>query len=244
MDIFCPSCQKKIQIADTNAGQTVQCPACATTFQAPSLPSHGPLPTIEPLVPPPPKPAAQVSQPAAVPPGPETASAGEPFRHGLTLRVRKDVVSLVAPIGMALLFVLSFFPWQYSIPASLSLWQLAFTKAGFIVFLFYVLLVIVATPFVFLQPLLERNLFPAPPQVRPFLPWLPTLCAFLNVAALLLFLAHYFNCTFLDTPDPATLWMKLAFRLHTLVVAAALLDIWLARRQRWEMREPVIDVRW
>ena len=51
MDIFCPACQKKLQIADSAAGQAVKCPYCAAAFTAPSLPSAAPMPPPEPLAP-------------------------------------------------------------------------------------------------------------------------------------------------------------------------------------------------
>ena len=66
----------------------------------------------------------------------------------------------------------------------------------------------------------------------------------LTLAAWVFFLIHYVQCTFLDPIDPATIWMKVAFRLHTLIVIAAFLDIWLARRKRQGLPEVSIAVRW
>src|SRR5207302_5667021 len=77
MDIFCPACQKPLQIADSHAGQMVKCPFCAATFPAPALPSMASMPAPEPIAPPPPevhapdatfKLAPDLSRPAPVQP--------------------------------------------------------------------------------------------------------------------------------------------------------------------------------
>src|SRR5207253_7235973 len=103
---------------------------------------------------------------------------------------------------------------------------------------------IIAAPIVLLTPLFEKNLLPAPAPFRPYLSWGPLVIANLTLAAWLFFLIHYIHCTIIEPFDPATLWMKLAFRLHALIVIAAFLDIWLLRRQRRGLPEPSIAMRW
>jgi hypothetical protein len=284
MDIFCPGCQTKLQIADSHAGQAVQCPSCAASFQAPSLPSTAPLPTPEPLVPPPltlpspprggegrvrggsdrPKPEApfgpapEGAQPTATAAhGFESAPQTQPTRdysRTFSIQLRHEAVAMIAPAGLVILLFVSFFPWRpaadwltldrFTEWTTLNLWQLAFTKAGSAIFLLYVLLLLIAAPIVWLTPLLQRNLLPTPAPLRSYLPWGPLVMANLTLAAWVFFLIHYLQCTFIDPIDPATIWMKLAFRLHTLIVIAAFADMWLVRRKRRGLPEPSFTMRW
>jgi hypothetical protein len=260
MEITCFACQQKLQIADSNAGQMVRCPACAATFQAPSLPSTGPLPPPEALVasnvpPKAPVVAPQPAQPAPAHPEPGPAPC-EPaqsiprgdYTGGFTITLRQHIVALIPPIGLIILIILSFFPWRHITPVvegvTLNLWQLAFTEAGFAVFLLYVLLLIAVAIIIFFIQLHDRKLVPTPAPLRPYLPWAPALAAFLNFAAWFFFLTHYLQCTFMESIDPTTIWMKLAFRLHTLMVIAALLDLGLQRRKPQGLPDPTISVRW
>jgi hypothetical protein len=260
MEITCFACQQKLQIADGNAGQMVRCPACAATFQAPSLPSTGPLPPPEALVasnvpPSAPVVAPQSAQPAPVhpEPGPAPYAPAQPmprgdYSGGFTITLRQQIVALISPVGLVILFILSFFPWRHTAPVvegvTLSLWELAFSQAGFAVFLLYVLLLIVAAPIVFFTILHDRQLVPTPAPLRPYLPWAPAIAALLSFAAWFFFLTHYLQCTFMESIDPTTIWMKLAFRLHTLMVIAALLDLCLQRRKPQGLPDPIISVRW
>jgi predicted Zn finger-like uncharacterized protein len=267
MDIFCPSCQTKLQIADSHAGQAVKCPSCAASFQAPSLPSTAPLPAPEPLAPhgsdrvkpeaafgPPPEGSQRT---AAAPHGFEPVPQAPPTRdysRTTTILLRHGAVTMIAPVGLFILLFVSFFPWRpaadwltldrFTEWTTLNLWQLAFTKAGSAIFLLYVLLLLIAAPIVWIMPLLQRNLLPTPAPLRPYLPWGPLVVANLTLAAWVFFLIHYLQCTFIDPIDPATIWMKLAFRLHTLIVIAAFADMWLVRRQGRGLPEPSFIMRW
>jgi hypothetical protein len=159
-------------------------------------------------------------------------------------------VSVIAPAGLLLIFILSFLPWQQSFVAldravDLSrpnLWQLAFTQAGNAAFLVYVLLLILAAPIVIAVPLFEKNIVPAPAALRPYLPWSAVILANVLLAAWLFVMTQYVHYTFIAAVDPATIWMKLAFRLHTLMVIAAFLDIWLVRRKRRGLPEPRVSL--
>ena len=57
------------------------------------------------------------------------------------------------------------------------------------------------------------------------------------MAGWIFFLIHYFHCTFVEAFDPATVGMKLAFRLYTLIVVGAVLDWWLQRRKAKDILE-------
>ena len=195
MEITCFACQQKLQIADSNAGQMVRCPACAATFQAPSLPGTAPLPPPGPIVAPPsalPMPSAPVvvapnhghatpvdpqSGPAPFAPPAQPIPRGD-FTGGFTITLRQHIVTLIPPVGLIVLFFLSFFPWRHTAPVvegvTLNLWELAFSQAGFAVFLLYLLLLIVAVPIVFFIPLHERKLVPTPAPLRPYVTWAPS----------------------------------------------------------------------
>ena len=170
------------------------------------------------------------------------------FSRDFTINFRRHVVTLIAPLGMIVLFILSFFPWRFTeltitnpaialTPATavdtittlnplsaLNLWGLAFTREGSVAFTFYVLLMIVAALLLLATTILAKNQMLAPANLRPFLPWAPIFIAFFTLAAWLFFLAHYLHCILIDPLDPATLWMKIAFRVHTLVVIGAWLE--------------------
>ncbi len=175
MEIFCPTCQKKLQLADTYAGQMVMCPSCTANFQAPSLAAQGasaapipfaPLPSAAPaIVAPSPEPARPTPSPSDLPPA-SPPPRGD-YSHGITCTLRREVVALVAPIGTLLLFVISFFPWRHGEPRNLNLWELAFSSAGYTVFLLYVLLFILSVPLILAQPFLERKILPTPDWVTP-----------------------------------------------------------------------------
>ncbi len=239
MDIYCPACQKKLQIADTYAGQMVKCSSCAASFQAPALPSMGPLPTLEPppaapsvtfgMAPETPRPAPDLPPPAPLPPLAQKPRPKGDYTHSLTINLRQDIITLIPPLGLLLLFFLSFFPWRLVIGASsLNLWELAFSDKGATGMLWFVLLIILGSPFILVTPFLNKNLLPTPPALRPYLPWSPAVIVIFSVAAWFFFMIHYFHCTFLEPIDPAALAMKVAFRLHTLMVLAAMTDWWLA----------------
>jgi hypothetical protein len=68
--------------------------------------------------------------------------------------------------------------------------------------------------------------------------------AILTFASWFFFMTHYLHGLFMEGPDPATIWMKLAFRIHTLVLLAAVLDIWLQNRQHHALPAPRLEMRW
>jgi hypothetical protein len=260
MEILCPACQKKLQIADNCAGQVVKCPSCSATFQAPALPSMGPLPKLEPLAPiaaeqpaaapfsmviDPVAPAPVAAQPTSPPPEPvRKPKSPADYAHSFTVYLHQEAVTLIPPIGTLVLFFLAFFPWVRAELTTYNLWELGFSQAGSGGFLLFTLMLLLAAPIVFVMPFLNKNVLPTPEPVRPLLPWAPLVIALLQLVAWVPFLSYYLSATFLDAIDPATLGMKLAFRLHTLVVLAAVLDLWLQRRKRKELPGPRITVRW
>jgi len=51
MELICPGCTRKLNIADQYAGQTVRCPLCSKMFQAPALSAPAPAPVPPPTPP-------------------------------------------------------------------------------------------------------------------------------------------------------------------------------------------------
>jgi hypothetical protein len=87
MELICPGCTKKLNIADQYAGQTVRCPLCSKMFQAPTLS-------------PPVLAAAAVAPPMAAPPPPpppltplDTVSFAKP----MTLPIPGPVSTITPP---------------------------------------------------------------------------------------------------------------------------------------------------
>ncbi|MBI3410132.1 MAG: hypothetical protein HY040_17455 [Planctomycetes bacterium] len=345
MDLLCPHCQKKLDIPETVAGQTVRCPHCAASFTAPGLAPIFPegsiradmAPMMPPLLPPdlalegegeppvleisqepsvrapkpglsqagttggydlvqesihvpaapkppavtaepkPPQPAPPSAPTTTAPPPPpvaepigegaaapvqsgvhEVGAATKPpskseYDHGFTLYCRRDVLAWVAPVGLTLLFFLSFFHWE-STPASgsgaaaiaasaASLWQMAFSRPSAL-FIFYLLLVLVAWPLSIAAFLLQKKLLATPPALKGILPWSSLILTVLTLLAFLLFVVHYFQNNFYAAVNPSTVAMKLAIRIHFLVVLGALTHFWLVRRGAKKMPEPRITIRW
>lgn len=347
MDILCPHCQKKLDIPDSVAGQTVRCPHCAANFTAPGLPPIFPegsiradmAPMMPPLLPPDlaleeetpileisqepsvrapkspfsqagvtggyelvhesvhmpsapklPEVPAEPKPPQPAPPSPTTttfpppqprseaigkglagdvaaavpsevqdaATATKPlskseYDHGFTLYFRRDVLAWVAPAALTFLFFLSFFYWEFT-PASgtgssataassASLWQIAFSRPSAL-FIFYLLLVLIAWPLSIAAFLLQKKLLATPPALKGVMPWSSLILTAMTLLAFLLFAVHYFQNNFYAAVNPSTVAMKLAIRIHFLVVLGALMHFWLVRRAAKKMPEPRVTMRW
>jgi hypothetical protein len=265
MEIVCPTCQQKLQIADAHAGQMVKCPTCAAAFQAPSLPGAAPLtmpaaPDADVRKPDAPFAFAPDSAPPPPPIAPETPAQPESptpprppgeYTRTCAIHVRQHVVTLIPPIGLVVLFLMTFFPWLISglgaVPGLAfvreNAWGLAFS-GSYPMLLFFILLLIVAAPIAVVAVLFSKSILPVPAALRPYLSWGPAVVAILTFASWFFFMTHYLHGLFMEGPDPATIWIKLAFRIHTLVLLAAVLDIWLQNRQRHGLSEPRLEMRW
>jgi len=135
MDFLCPSCQKMLTVPDQYAGTLMKCPLCQNTFQAPALPAKPPpLSAVGPATPPTPPPAPDLyglkEPPASAGPGPagpalnrsvSTAPAPPPpplpgqsptgHSHERAIPLSPRVLPFIAPVCLALVFLLTFFPW-------------------------------------------------------------------------------------------------------------------------------------
>jgi predicted Zn finger-like uncharacterized protein len=124
MRLICPNCQQSFTIADAEAGRTVTCPQCATSFGAPQTYV---APPIEPLValpsPPPAAPPALNNAPTAATPVIKAATPSssapqiEGYAHVHSALLNHQVCRWLAPVALTLVFFLSFFNWFGFYPA-------------------------------------------------------------------------------------------------------------------------------
>jgi hypothetical protein len=134
MDFLCPSCQKMLTVPDQYAGTLMKCPLCQNTFQAPALPAKPPpLSAAGPATPPTPPPPAPdfygPKEPGAPPASAGTGPAGPALnrsvatapapspppttghQHERAIPLSPRVLPFIAPVCLALVFLLTFFPW-------------------------------------------------------------------------------------------------------------------------------------
>lgn len=308
MELICPGCTKKLNIADQYAGQTVRCPLCSKMFQAPTLnppvlaaavvpPPPPPLTPIEPHAPsgpmtvpipgpvstiasaptsppqevftfadghgmhaPPPPPLLAQPLPADATPRPLDASyatrdvaanlppepAGPPgdFTKSIIWRVRPDILSWVTAICLAVIFLLSFFPWLviFGDLASFSLWGLAFSVTNAIYMLYTILTLFLAFPLAWALLAFDQKWLPRIPALAPVWPWRHVILGGILLVALLMTAPGYLTALFLGAPLGFAL--KLALRLHLVAVIALLLQFWLERRAPRNLPLPRISIRW
>jgi hypothetical protein len=273
MDLFCPHCTKRVTIPDDKAGQVLGCPLCSKQFMAPSLPPPpsvpkppepvstapaetfglGPTPAPPPTVTPPisaptrPEPAPAVPPPPPPPPQPP----GE-YTRSCACEMTGAWLAFVPTACVLAIFVLSFFPWHMGMPAptadklenygpSSSLWGMLFTHGHF---LGYVVFMVLAGLFCVAAAVLEKNLFPIPPQVAPFLTFKDLAAGLVLGLAFLMLCFDYLDGNLGSKGNPIAIPEKLAFRLHLVALLASFAMFWLAWRKRKNLPPPKCDVRW
>jgi len=122
MRLTCPHCHQSVGVPDAAAGQPTPCPLCGQTFTAPALVGSAIDSNPHPVAP-----AALPAMPSVRgpgtdsprPPAPEpTRSVPAPAASAACCRLtfRKSIVPWLAPAALALVFVLTFFPWVGSYP--------------------------------------------------------------------------------------------------------------------------------
>ncbi|MBX7106391.1 MAG: zinc-ribbon domain-containing protein [Gemmataceae bacterium] len=123
MRVQCPHCQKTVTLDNSQAEKPSPCPSCGNIFTAPALlqampdipepvPAPAPPPRVEPVtLPAPPTPTA------ATPPRP--AGSAEPW---WTITLSRRVLHWFGPIGLMLLFLLTFFVWVAASPGGIPVY--------------------------------------------------------------------------------------------------------------------------
>src|SRR5262245_50465898 len=141
MRITCPHCQKSVVVADGSAGKPTPCPLCGDIFTPPALAGAA---LDLPPAPPPPRPAPPyqpaTSAPASRPVAATTAPppAAEPARSASSMLepccrcvLRRDVVQWLAPGGLVLAFLLTFFTWVAAAPGGFTVFTQSAWGAAF-----------------------------------------------------------------------------------------------------------------
>ena len=249
---MCPHCQQKLTIPDQYAGQLMRCPLCNGTFTAPAL-SAPPPPvfsmTPEPPPPPPPSPiSTEPMQPSSLPPPlPETLPPLAPGEYSRSLKIvfSPRVIPWITPAGLLLVFLLSFMPWGYAIHSeglvSLNAWNMGFSLND-AVFAIYLILAVLALVLAIPSSLFALGLAPTPPFVQAIGPWRPVIAGGVALLSFLFLLIRYLQFVF--HPAALTIWGKLSFRIHLVVIVAVLIEFWLELRRGKNLPPPRLEVRW
>ena len=168
------------------------------------------------------------------------------YTKSRTWRLNADVLSWLTPVCVTVLFVLSLFPWYWSMGATRfeNLWQLAFGQRLIAIYTFYVVvLFVIAWPLSVLVFIIERRWLPLLPNLRALWPWR---AAFVGAALLLpfaFFAFDYVAAHLDDWGNPATVARKLAFRVHLVAVVSCVLQFWLEQRRPANLPPPVVELR-
>jgi hypothetical protein len=122
MRVQCPHCQKIVTLDNSKAEQPSPCPSCGNIFTAPALlqampdePEPAPAP-----VPPPPR-----VEPVTVPIPPVAAAAARPAASAepwWTITISRRVLHWFGPVGLILLFLLTFFVWITASPGGIPVY--------------------------------------------------------------------------------------------------------------------------
>jgi hypothetical protein len=184
-------------------------------------------------------------EPAAPPPA--TLLPG--YSQVRTVLASPRIVCWIAPAGLALVFVLLFFPWvvdRSKAEVWQSGWGTGFGSAFSFLGLLHILVFLVALVLAIAIAVLARMDTLMPAWVVELWPWRAGLVAAATFVSLLFFLLERFAGFGLELPDAHTVhrtfWMCLAFWIQAIALLGALLDHWLVIRKSKPV--PRIDVSW
>jgi len=173
---------------------------------------------------------------------PVTASSGSDYPHRYIIWISPRVVPWIAPVALVVVFLLFFFPWR-SIPSGVEVpgepgsqigWSKLFSSG---LFVFYLLIYLLALALAIGSLLTTLALFAAPPQIQHLLPWKAVIVAGVVAFAFLLILI---GCW---AGDFATVWLRNAVCLHLIALIGLALEFWLQRRGP-SRPMPRIDIEW
>jgi hypothetical protein len=259
MELLCPNCQQKLTIPDQYAGQLMRCPLCNGTFTAPALAPPPPPPAVAPepeahvyslgpapSTPPPPPPFHASAPIEAPPPAPAPPSPPLPpgdLTHSFAIAANPGIVPWLAPAGLFLILFLSFLPW-IPMPLSWNAWTLGFGERSDTVIGLYLLLTVVAFALSIPSCLFGLNLAPVPPALHKLMPWRPVIVGGVALLAFVFLFYRYIDAIFSHGLTPGTIWLKLAFRIHVVVIIGSLLEFWLEMRRGRNLPPPRLEVKW
>ncbi|MSQ95311.1 MAG: hypothetical protein EXR98_12240 [Gemmataceae bacterium] len=251
----CPLCSKQFMAPSLAPPPSVPKPPAPPPAPVSSAPGEtfglGPAPAPPPPMSAPPRPAP--SQPESVPalPPPPPPPPGE-YTKSCACEMTGAWLAFVPTACVFAIFVLSFFPWHMDLPTpteakwsekvpGASMWGLLFSHGHFLGYLIFMLL---AGVLCIAAAVLEKNLFPIPPQLTPFLTFKDLAAGLTLGVAFLMLCFDYLDGNLGSKGNPIAIPEKLAFRLHLVAVLASFAMFWLAWRKKSNLPPPKCDVRW
>jgi hypothetical protein len=181
---------------------------------------------------------------ATSPPQPSAVSARTPpppppsgsYSHIRTLEINPNVVPWLAPIGLLLVFLLSFFTWKSDTGA--TAWSLAFgmKKDGVAVehihglMIFFNLLTIFALILAIVSQLYTVKVIPPVPALKPLDPWRSLIVGALIALAWLFLTLQGLAWLFGDGFIPLNVLGILAWWIYTVGLVGIFLQFWLEQR--------------
>lgn len=90
----------------------------------------------------------------------------------------------------------------------------------------------------------DKNWIPVQPQLTPFLIFKNLIVGLLLGVGFLLLCFDYLDVHFMQSRNPMTLPMKIAFRLHFAAMAAQFVLFWLHWRKKSNLPSPKCEMRW
>jgi hypothetical protein len=218
----------------------------------PAAATPPPLPPLPPLAP------SFTPEPPPAEPVPELPMVEGEYTRTLTYRLRADILRWVAPVCLAIIFLLSFGNWI----GSLNLWESAFGghpvlnlpgfdmaipaghsshSAGFIVYVIFTLFF--ALPLAWVKLAFEKNWIPNLDALHPIWPWRAVIVGGVAALGALLLLFLWISSN-LSQWNFMALAMKVAVRLHLIAVVAYAAEYWLELRKQRRLPLPDVTVRW
>jgi hypothetical protein len=165
------------------------------------------------------------------------------YTRSLKIVFSPRVIPWIPPVGLLLVFLLSFLPWLGIV--NVNGWQLAFGGGGApgdALFATYLLLAILALVVTIPSSLFALGLVPTPPFVKDLGPWRAVIGGGIALFAFLFLLIRYLDTVFHSAP--MTLWFKLTVRIHLVVIIAVLIEFWLERRRTRNLPPPRVEMHW
>jgi hypothetical protein len=111
-------------------------------------------------------------------------------------------------------------------------------------YLLYVILVIfLGLPLSIVSLLIGLKTIATPPALATLVPWRSLIVLGLMALGFIALLVDYIYWNF-AVINLTTIWLKLAFRVHLIVIVFLLFEFWLELRRTRNLPPPKIEVRW
>jgi hypothetical protein len=181
--------------------------------------------------------SSQSAAPAAsLPPSPPSAG----YSNIRAFSINPQVVPWLAPGGLVLAFILTFFHWLTYPPHGESAWGIAFgVKKDDVVVLpihglmiFFDILTIFAMILAVVSQLYSMKIIPSVPALQPIDTWRPLLVGALAALAWCFYTLQIAIWLFSDGAILLNFWGILTWWVYTVAVAGAFIQFWLEQRGR------------